>query len=234
MGKILNIAHRGYSSVAPENTKKSFLEAVKLGVDMIELDVQKTKDNVVVAIHDSEMGRTSNGSGKIEEMSWAELKKHDFGSGEKILTLEEALKVINNRCGVIVELKDSLKGNEALVLNELKGLERKVWIHSGNWKILKNFKRLNDGVKSGYVLEFSFWRLLFAYLFIKKKVDFFSVSYEFFNKIWMIRLVMKLGVPIYVWTVNEYEKIKGLLSYNVAGIISNHPERVKEILSKRR
>ena len=89
-------AHRGFSEKYPENTMAAFCAAVELGVDQIETDVQVTKDGELVIIHDSTVDRTSNGSGKVEDMTLEELRRLDFGAwknekfkGEKIVTFTE-------------------------------------------------------------------------------------------------------------------------------------------------
>ena len=87
-------AHRGWSKKYPENTLLSFKEAIGLGVDQLELDVRVTKDNELVVIHDATVDRTTNGTGKVCEMTLAELKELDAGNGEKIPTLRELMELV--------------------------------------------------------------------------------------------------------------------------------------------
>ena len=96
--KPLIYAHRGASAYAPENTMAAFYEAEKRGADGIELDVQMTKDGVLVVLHDEDVARTSNGRGLAREMTLSQLRELDFGSwfgpawaGEKIPTLWQVL-----------------------------------------------------------------------------------------------------------------------------------------------
>ena len=88
---ILVCAHRGASGYAPENTMKAFRLAHTLGAHACENDVHLTKDGEIVVIHDSLIDRVSDGSGCVEEMTLEELRRFDFGEGEKIPTLEECL-----------------------------------------------------------------------------------------------------------------------------------------------
>lgn len=74
------IAHRGASGYAPENTIAAFDLAVKMNADMIELDVQLTKDRQIVVIHDDRVDRTTNGSGFVKDFTLEELQKLDAGS----------------------------------------------------------------------------------------------------------------------------------------------------------
>lgn len=86
---IIVAAHRGYSSLYPENTLLAFQEAVKSGVDMIEFDLRLTKDQTVVVIHDETVDRTTDGVGKVSDFTLKELKELNAGMGETIPTLEE-------------------------------------------------------------------------------------------------------------------------------------------------
>ena len=107
-----SIAHRGFSSQAPENTSAAFDLAIEDEFYYIETDVQLTADNIPVIIHDDTVDRTSNGKGKVSEKTLSDIKKLDFGSwfspkfkGQKILTLSELLKNYNNKIHLVLELK---------------------------------------------------------------------------------------------------------------------------------
>ena len=93
---MLNIAHRGFSRLYPENTALAFEKAVEAGADGIELDVHLTKDNAVVVIHDESIDRTSDGTGFLCDLTLEELKQFDFSGKhrgkipkQEILTLDE-------------------------------------------------------------------------------------------------------------------------------------------------
>ncbi|MEJ2748304.1 MAG: glycerophosphodiester phosphodiesterase family protein, partial [Anaerolineae bacterium] len=85
----LIVAHRGASAYAPENTLAAFERAAELGADGIELDVQLSKDGRLVIIHDFDTARTTNGQGKVSDLTLAELQSFDAGEGQKIPTLDE-------------------------------------------------------------------------------------------------------------------------------------------------
>jgi len=95
---MLILAHRGASGYAPENTWPAFRLARELGANGIETDVQLSKDGVLVLVHDSKLDRTTNGSGPVADLTWAELSQLDAGSwldprfaGERIVRLDEFL-----------------------------------------------------------------------------------------------------------------------------------------------
>jgi glycerophosphoryl diester phosphodiesterase len=105
-------AHRGAMETHPENTIPAFVAAVKAGAQMIELDVWLTKDNKMVVIHDATVDRTTNGTGKVIDLTLAEIKKLDAGSwkssafeGEHIPTFKEVLQVIPRNVWINVHIK---------------------------------------------------------------------------------------------------------------------------------
>ncbi|MHB9028939.1 MAG: glycerophosphodiester phosphodiesterase [Candidatus Latescibacterota bacterium] len=94
-------AHRGDHTAAPENTLPAFVTAVKAGVHQVELDVHSTKDGALVLMHDAAVDRTTNGNGRIADLTYKEVRAFDAGmkfdpkfAGTKIPTLREALEVI--------------------------------------------------------------------------------------------------------------------------------------------
>src|SRR5699024_1345628 len=78
--KMVNIAHRGASGYAPENTMAAFDKAFEMKADYIEIDVQMTKDKELVAIHDTTVNRTTNGVGAVGDYTLEELQKIDAWS----------------------------------------------------------------------------------------------------------------------------------------------------------
>jgi len=114
---IMVIAHRGFSGAAPENTLAAFRKAIDVGSDLIELDIQLSKDGKIVVIHDEILGRATNGQGKVSDHTLQELKKLDAGSkfraefsGERIPTLQEVLDLAKGRVLVNIEIKDPTYG----------------------------------------------------------------------------------------------------------------------------
>ncbi|MHA1791478.1 MAG: glycerophosphodiester phosphodiesterase [Promethearchaeota archaeon] len=102
---MLVIAHRGLSLDYPENTMLAFEKAVELGVDMMELDVRKTKDNKLVISHDADLFRASRKKGIISVLTYDQiLKEHDLGMGQKVPLLEDVLKLIK-RSGVSLNIE---------------------------------------------------------------------------------------------------------------------------------
>ena len=103
--KVLRIGHRGAAGHAPENTLASIEKAIALGADLVELDVQRTRDGYLVIIHDKTVDRTTDGTGSVSRMTLATLRTLHAGDGQRVPTLEEALQVANGRVGLIPEIK---------------------------------------------------------------------------------------------------------------------------------
>jgi len=109
---IMKIAHRGSTIFAPENTLPALEKAIELGFEYVEIDVYYTSDGVPVLIHDGTVDRTTNGSGKVNELTLAELQQLDAGFwfddefiGTPVPTLEEALKILQGEICILWDPK---------------------------------------------------------------------------------------------------------------------------------
>jgi glycerophosphoryl diester phosphodiesterase len=127
---MLRIGHRGAKAYAPENTLASFRKALEIGVDAVELDVRKTKDNELVVIHDADVKRTTDGEGLVSDLTLKEIKGFSSGDGEKIPTLQEALNFLDKKVKVLIELKEVGIEEPVLSLVQKLGLEKNVVIVS--------------------------------------------------------------------------------------------------------
>jgi len=133
-GAVNVIAHRGASAYAPENTLAAFALAAEQGADWFELDCTLSKDGEVIVIHDDDVERTTGGTGKVADLTLAELKALDAGSwfdpkfaGEKLPTLGEALDLAKGRIGVYIEIKDS--ADDRRLSNEILKLAGRDRVH---------------------------------------------------------------------------------------------------------
>lgn len=111
-GRVLNVAHRGASAYAPENTLAAFAKACDLGADVLELDVHLTRDGQVVVMHDERVDRTTDGHGEIRAMTLDDIRGLDAGrwfgaswAGERVPTLQEVLECFAGRALIDIELK---------------------------------------------------------------------------------------------------------------------------------
>ncbi len=103
--KVIVTSHRGAGSLEPENTLRAMRRAIALGVDQIETDAQLTRDGHLILMHDPTVDRTTNGTGKVTELTFAEIQQLNAGLGERVPTLEEALTLTQGKVILQIELK---------------------------------------------------------------------------------------------------------------------------------
>ena len=157
----LIFAHRGASGYAPENTMAAFRLAVEMGADGIELDVHFSKDGELMVIHDSTVDRTTNGTGRVDQMTLQELKALDASNGMEgfpgsvIPTLDEVYDLLRDTgLQVNVELKTDegmYPGIEekCLAVAREKGMSERVIYSSFNHYTIANFRRLDKDARLG-------------------------------------------------------------------------------------
>ncbi len=102
---VIRVGHRGAAGHAPENTVAAIHAGIACGVEFVEIDLRRTADGALVALHDATLNRTTDGRGRINRLSRQEVKRLDAGNGARIPTLEEALEAASGRTGIILELK---------------------------------------------------------------------------------------------------------------------------------
>ena len=123
--KIQAVGHRGASGYAPETTIESYRMAIQMGVDYVETDVHRSRDGVLVAIHDADVGRTTNGKGFVADHTLAELQALDAGSWFNIAFPEKARPdYIGLRVPALQEVMDVVQESSAGLFIELKDPER--------------------------------------------------------------------------------------------------------------
>lgn len=147
--KVLVVAHRGDWRNAPENSLQAFQNCIDMGVDMIELDLHMSKDSVLFLMHDETVNRTTNGRGKVSDLTAAELKKlrlragHGIVTSHEIPTFEEALNLCKGKILINVD-KGYEYFKEAYQLMEKTGTTNQVVIKSG--KTIDKVQRENGDV----------------------------------------------------------------------------------------
>lgn len=104
MPKIMG--HRGVKAYEPENTLRSIRRALAMGVEAVEIDVQLSRDGELVVIHDATVDRTTNGTGRVADLTWEELRRLDAGLGERLPSLGEVVAMVHQRAQLFIEMKD--------------------------------------------------------------------------------------------------------------------------------
>ncbi len=249
---FLKCSHRGGLGLYPENTMFAFSNTLySYGVDMIELDLQFTKDQKVIVLHDSSIDRTTNGQGNVSNLNYSDISIYDAGynfynskrgyvyrnKGIKIPLFEDVLKNMPN-----IYLNIELKKNCSKFAKEVCRLickykfENKIIIGSGKF-IQNNLIRKLLPNSCHYLSKFDLYLLIIASNFkiinkYWKKFDVMEVPMNYYDINvckFFIRLAEKINKPIIFWGANDKSTIKMLSEIeSVQGIITDFPNYFME------
>ncbi len=239
---IIITGHRGAAGLAPENTLASIQLAIELGVDRIEIDVQQTKDNKIIVLHDRTLRRTTTGHGFVKNLTYDEIlqfsagyKFNKFYINEKVPTLEQVIDLIDGKVELLIETKYSYMyypNIERHIINIIKNKNAKDWckVISFNDRALFRINKLDNSIRLGKLfvgkhahLPLSFdkglnIRPLKKYAFVDEVI----VKHDYATKA-IIEKVHDFGKELHVWTVNNETTIQKLIERDVDGIISDYP-----------
>lgn len=238
--QVDNIAHRGATGYAPENTVAGFDLAVDMKADYIEIDVQRSKDGELVVIHDTSVDRTTDGTGKVGGLTFDYLRSLDAGSwkgeqfaGEPIPTFEEILDRYHGKVGILIELKapELYPGIEEQVADKLKerNLDKpqneKIIIQSFNFESMKTMDQLLPNVPIGVLTSNRADTTAEALQEFTAYADWFNPSYGIVTEE-LVNQVHSLGMQIGSWTVRSQEAADFLFEMDVDAIITDYPDYV--------
>jgi glycerophosphoryl diester phosphodiesterase len=231
---VLVIAHRGNSSVAPENTLPAFQSAIDVKSDLVELDYYHSADRVPVVIHDELLDRTTNAETifgqrelEVSKLPLADLQKLDVGSwfaekfaGAKLPTLAESLDLIQAGSTTLIERKQG-DARTLVKLLEEKKLTDQVVVQAFDWEFVAQCRKLSPrlalGTLSGKPASEEQIRAAAA-----TGADLIVWNHEKIGQE-QIDLVHKLGKKAWVYTVDEEPRVRWLLAAGIDGIITNKP-----------
>lgn len=232
---VLNFAHRGSLTEAPENTLSAMKKAVEHKAKGIELDVQLSKDGHLVVIHDHKFSRFNSAAGLVKNYTLDEIKQIDVGSsfseafsGEPLATLREVLEIIPRETVLNIEIKNIpviYSGIEEKVVQCLENYDRmdNVIFSSFDHQALEKLQKLAPRIPIG---------LLFYYRFIKPweyakncglKVTSIHPNAVYVNKEF-IEECHHAGFKVYPYTVNNMDKYNQFVEWGVDGVFSNNPK----------
>lgn len=250
----LLIAHRGGSGLAPENTLAAFEAADRdWAADMIELDVRATADGVCVVFHDATIERTTNGTGAVSEMRFAELRAFDAGyrftadggktfpfrgEGFRVPTLAEVLERLPEM-PLTVEVKDGAAQAPLFETIRQHDAADRV-IAAGMYDADRTlFAEYAGPVSASAEQIAAFYRFHMVRLgrFRPPPADVVQVP-ETHDRRRVVtpRLVRDLaasGIPVHVWTVDDMADMRRLLDWGVRGLITDRPDRLARVLHER-
>ena len=229
--------HRGASGHAPENTLPAFRMAADMGADGVELDVQATKDGVLVVCHDETVDRTSNGAGWVKDFTFEEIRKLDFSGGNaayeglKIPSMEEVLDLLApTGLTINIELKTGIvfyDRIEEMILQLVrnKNWEDRVIYSSFNHYSVRRIKELDPAAKTG---------LLYADGPIDmpgygKRIGADALHPALYNLQYpdLLEDCRRYGLAVNVWTVNSAQELLLCRDLGVNAVITNYPEKAR-------
>ncbi|HEY8482333.1 MAG TPA: glycerophosphodiester phosphodiesterase family protein [Spirillospora sp.] len=249
--QVTNVAHRGASAYAPENTLAAVRLAKKQRADMFEIDVQQTKDNKLVLMHDTTLDRTTNVESvypdrkpwRVSDFTLAEIKKLDAGSwfdkqykGERVPTLSEVLTAMRGQgLGMLLEIKSPslYPGIEKRIAADLKRSpswlipdpkERRLVVQSFDWESVRRFHAVLPRVPVGLLgtpPAEEIPSLTFADQINPAYGD-LTASY--------VKKVHAARMHVLTWTVDDSAQMKRAIDLGVDGIITNKPDVLHRVL----
>ncbi len=239
---FLNIAHRGDSVHAPENTLPAFELAIESGATAVEMDLRCTADGHVVVMHDKSIDRTTDGTGTLANLSLEHVRRLDAGAwfgeqfaGEKVPTLEEVFDRVVDRVPLVLHVKDVRSGIEEAVTREMhrRGAVDRVTVSSEHREVLALIRRLVPEVETTWIAWFRDWRWWMWYVAGKvrqlgaqrvappgKQVT--GAMVEYFHS---------RGIAVRAWGVGRDERLaRRLVSLGVDGLTFDEPRRLAALL----
>ena len=217
---VLKIGHRGARAYEPENTLSSFRRALELGVDAVELDVRRTKDNELVVIHNADVNKTTDGSGAVNELTLEEIQRFVTEKGEHVPTLEDVLDAVAKRVKVLVELKETGTEEQVIDLIRKKRLIENVIIISFHEDVLRKVRELSDEVETGLIYVRHKNPIGAA---LDLKAEYLLPLYRFTHSI-NVKKAHEAGLKVFVWTINSKEEAEEYKKKGVDGIASDRPD----------
>ena len=244
------IAHRGASGYAPETTLEAYRLALQMGVDGIEMDVHRLRDGVIVAIHDPDVKRTTNGKGRISDLTLTELKSLDAGSwfndafpekarpeyvGLKVPTLQEIIDLIReSSVGLYVEIKNperyppDLESSLLSIICENK-LGSRTRFLSFSAQSVSKIKALNPSIQTALLISDSGKNPVQAALQVS--ADELAIRHDLVTPA-IADIAHKNNLSVSAWTVNREADLQRMIRLGADCIITNYPDRLNRLLGK--
>ncbi len=234
------IAHRGNSSQAPENTLIAFQEAIQMNVDFIECDVQMSKDEVPIIMHDGTLHHIYADAPvhDVDSLLWEEIKHIDAGSwfdkkfsNQRVMSLEEFLMIPRGNVGAMVELKKETIYEQRLAKVVGDVLAR---IHShtekGHSPVLVG--SLNADILlclETYLPQQNFIAIVHTLddfdAFLQIRATHYALHYSIATKD-VVSWLQDQGKEVWSWTVDDKDTATDLINNGIQGIITNHPKKI--------
>lgn len=256
LDKVMNIAHRGGSGLYPQNTLYAFTRVIKeTGADAIEMDVWASRDGHLVVHHDVQVSKTTNGQGRINKLTLAEIKQLDAaynftvdgstyplrGRGITIPTLSEVIRALPNT-RLNLDIKQAHPPVEEGLYNLIvkNGRPELFLVASQYEQVTRRFAALNQ---AGIATAASPWQVFNFYLKtqlglgrqISRQADAFEVATHIgqFNLMTQrfIDAAHRHRIAVIPWIINDQDVMRQLINLGVDGVITDYPNRLRDVLA---
>lgn len=244
VAELKNIAHRGGADLWPEETTQALDQAVAMGVGMLEIDVHASSDGIVVLNHDASVDRTTDGSGKIEDMTFAELLALDAGyqfkengtypyrgKGVRIVTLEQVLeRYPEQHFSIEIKQYNPPIVDKVLALIEEKDMTDQILIASFDDETILKVRQLAPTIRT----SFSMNEMTHFVGSNAKNPDYTPPAEALQMPVALIteetmQRARELDLEVQVWTVNDRTTMRSMMEQQVDGIITDDPVLLEEV-----
>jgi glycerophosphoryl diester phosphodiesterase len=223
------VGHRGAAAHVLENTAASFAAAVKLGAQIIELDVHESLNGEFIVIHDTHLGRISSRRDVVCRTHSDVLTAIELSGGHRLLTLPQALAAIPETVGVMVEIK-AIRSYQMLADLISQARHREMLATSFDLSLLRKLQDCGPALRLGVVSKTT------AKLPKARKLglrfDDVCLDFQCLTASRVAHLKREFG-RVFAWTVDRPSDIQKMIDFDVEGIISNSPDEVARILAGR-
>lgn len=223
------IGHRGAAAEEPENTLRAFRRALDAGAAGVELDVHLTKDGRLAVIHDETLDRTTNGRGRVQDFTLAELQNLDAGQGERIPSLEDVVELVRGRGQLLVELKHPDAAPALLRLCREGGLFEDIRAISFWHPVVKYLKEEEPRLRTGALMvgcpadPGGLARAALA--------DTLVLNYRYVHRE-LADAAHRQGLKVIVWNIDDPVSLGPYLEMDLEGICTNRPGEIVNYLRR--
>ncbi len=214
------VGHRGASAYEPENTLASIRRALDMGADAVEVDVRLSADGVPVVIHDDTVDRTTDGTGRVGDMSLDELRGLDAGGGERIPTLGEALGEVRGRGVLFLELKVREAAAPALDLVRGEDMLEEVLFTSFSAETLRDLREAEPSSHLGLI----YLKPSDGVVGARRLGCEFVLPFHRMATARAVAFAHRMGLRVIPWVVDDPGMAAEYASRGVDGVATNRPD----------
>jgi glycerophosphoryl diester phosphodiesterase len=232
--RLWKVAHRGSSGARPENTLAAFELAIAQGADVIEADVRRTKDGVLLVLHDATVDRTTDGSGPLRDLTAEQAQALDAGHGERIPTLAEVLELARGRVRVNVDLKEADIVEDAVEAVRWADLLDSVSFISFLPEIWEQLAELSPESPRIHLVQSAagLASLAMGDHGSHSVASGVGIPHELVNDS-VVEFLQRQGLGVFAWVVDDEAEMARLIDLGVNGIVTNRPGVLAELVAQR-